>query len=660
MGYTYSRWDGRQSLGVLDAETLIEELADDLIVDGDVDRALQRLATEGMHVDDRMHLPGLEHLLELARRRHQEMLDHYRPDSVIDEIDRQLRDIVGAERNALEADGCQVSRQVDTSAPAMLKSAPAKSLLDQLPSDAVDAMGVLQHHEFIDAEARAGFESLRADLRQHLLERHFTSAPGMFSPDSGAESELAQFVAELNAVLSRRESGSDTEFQAFVQNFGRHFPGVRSTDDLARQLEGHQTVADSYRSTLSSMVRDRLEAMVLTALDDPDLFEGLSTLHSTVGAGRCREARPIPFNGENDLTLKAALGVTRAVHDLEQLEQELGRVRDTGDLTSLDVETTHRTLGADAAAAIEAMRGLTGTLEAAGYVRRKGPQTELSARGVRKIGEKALQDIFRRPGAGGLGEHPIPGTGVRGELSDVSAPPQFGDPFTLDLNRTLMNAVVRRGPGTPIALTVSDFEVFRPERVTRSATVLMIDTSRSMPLRGCFVAARKVALALTALIEARFPRDFLSILAFSEYARVVPPERLHHLAFGEQIHGTNMQQGFMVARRLLGRFHEGTKQIILITDGEPTAHLENGALRFAYPPTRATFEATLREVKRCTREGIVINTFMLARSQHLTDFIMQVTRINHGRAFFTTPGCLGEFVLREYVSNKGRHPLSMT
>jgi uncharacterized protein with von Willebrand factor type A (vWA) domain len=215
-----------------------------------------------------------------------------------------------------------------------------------------------------------------------------------------------------------------------------------------------------------------------------------------------------------------------------------------------------------------------------------------------------------------------------------------------------MNAVERGGSSSPLQLELADFEVFRTEQLTQASTVLMLDMSRSMPLRGCFVAAKKVALALNTLIRLQYPRDRLYIVGFSDFARQLRAEALHGISWGEYVYGTNMQHGLMLARRLLGRHRSGTKQVILITDGEPTAHLEGGRVHFAYPPTFRTFQETLREVRRCTQEGIVINTFMLERSHYLADFVNQMTRINRGRAFFATPERLGDYIVVDYV--KGR------
>jgi uncharacterized protein with von Willebrand factor type A (vWA) domain len=240
--------------------------------------------------------------------------------------------------------------------------------------------------------------------------------------------------------------------------------------------------------------------------------------------------------------------------------------------------------------------------------------------------------------------------GGGGDRTDDAKRYEFGDPFLLDLKETLMNAVERRGAGTPVRLTPDDFEVFRTELLTQAATVVMLDLSRSMIYNGCFMPAKKVALALHALIHGQFPRDQLHIVGFSLYAREFTPAQLPPLGPSDSAVGTNMQAGFMLARQLLGRQKCANKQIIMITDGEPTAHMEGGEADFAYPPTARTLRETLKEVQRCTREGITINTFMLEQSDMLTAFVEQMTRINRGRAFFATPERLGEYVLVDYVS----------
>jgi len=273
---------------------------------------------------------------------------------------------------------------------------------------------------------------------------------------------------------------------------------------------------------------------------------------------------------------------------------------------------------------------------------------------MRKIGQKALTDIFSHLKKDRVGNHETDRRGAGGDRTDDTKEYEFGDPCLLDLKGTLMNSVRREGAGSPLKLSNDDFEVYRTELMTQTATVLMVDMSRSMLLRGCFFAAKKVALALDSLIRGQFPRDTLHVLGFSYQARELKPGALPQLVWDEYEYGTNMQHGFMLARQLLGKHKSANKQIIMITDGEPTAHWEPGAPHpvFNYPPTYRTIQETLKEVVRCTKEDIVINTFMLERGYYLADFINQVTQINHGRAFFAEPEALGEYVLVDSVDNK--------
>ena len=184
--------------------------------------------------------------------------------------------------------------------------------------------------------------------------------------------------------------------------------------------------------------------------------------------------------------------------------------------------------------------------------------------------------------------------------------------------------------------------------------MLLVDMSRSMLLRGCFLAAKKVAVALDTLIRTEYPRDRLFVVGFAYYAREIAPSALASLSWHGYEYGTNLQHGLMLARRILARQHGGNREIVVITDGEPTAHFEDGQVEFSYPPTRRTLVETLREVGRCTRDGITINTFMLERSRALAEFVERMTRLNRGRAFYATPERLGEFVLVDFVGRRSK------
>jgi uncharacterized protein with von Willebrand factor type A (vWA) domain len=292
-------------------------------------------------------------------------------------------------------------------------------------------------------------------------------------------------------------------------------------------------------------------------------------------------------------------------------------------------------------------------LEKAGYVERRDRRLELTPRGMRRIGQGALRDIFDQLKKARIGQHRIASGGLGTDASEELKIYEYGDPFLLDMKETLFNSLERQGQGVPVKIQPEDFTVHRTEHSTQASTVLMIDMSRSMFLRGCFLAAKKVAIALDSLIRSQFPRDSLYVVGFSNHAVELNPRSLPGIALNDYVYGTNMQHGLQVARALLAK-HRGNRQIIMVTDGEPTAHLDNGRVFFQYPPAFRTIQETLKEVRRCTRDRIVINTFMLERGPYLTDFVNQLTRINRGRAFFVSPERLGQYVLVDYVSGRQR------
>jgi uncharacterized protein with von Willebrand factor type A (vWA) domain len=321
-------------------------------------------------------------------------------------------------------------------------------------------------------------------------------------------------------------------------------------------------------------------------------------------------------------------------------------------MDEIEEEKLREILGEEAAQTLDQLKQFLEILEEAGYIRRKGNTWELTPKGTRKIGQKALSEIYTTLKKDSFGKHSTKRTGIGTERADDTKPYEFGEPFHLALDKTLMNAVQREGPGVPIELHPRDFETYRAEQITQTATVMMVDLSWSMALRGSFQAAKKVALALNNLIRTQFTRDSLYIIGFSAYARELKAEELPYVRWDESVLGTNMHHAFMLAEQLLAKHKSGTKQIIMISDGEPTAHLERGRSYFAYPPSPITIRETLKEVKRCTKKDITINTFMLDRNYYLKEFVNQVAKINKGRVFYTTPDKLGQYILVDYVKNK--------
>jgi uncharacterized protein with von Willebrand factor type A (vWA) domain len=322
-----------------------------------------------------------------------------------------------------------------------------------------------------------------------------------------------------------------------------------------------------------------------------------------------------------------------------------------GALAEADLDKVRDLMGDDAARSLERLAELTQMLKDAGLIDQKEGRLELTPKGLRKIGSNALRDLFNKLTKDKVGQHQIDRLGQGHERTYETKQYEYGDPFNLDLHRTIRNAIRRGGPGTPVSLSPEDFEIERTEHLTKTSTVLMLDLSLSMPMRDNFLPAKKVAMALHSLITSQFPRDYMGLVGFSETAHILTAAQLPEVSW-DFAYGTNMQHGFLLARQLLAK-QTGTKQIIMITDGEPTAHITPGGdVFFNYPPVPETIEATLREVVRCTKEGIRINTFMLDANSYLKSFIERLTSINRGRAFFTTPETLGDYVLVDFIEHK--------
>ncbi|MBI1733604.1 MAG: VWA domain-containing protein [Candidatus Rokubacteria bacterium] len=659
----YSRWDGTQKLD-LDADELLDAMSDDLMADGDPWSALRRMLQRGVQGSD-ARVPGLRDLLEQLRKRRQQQLGRYDLGSALEDIKKKLDEVLKTERAGIEQRLADARAQVERGevSEAALKAfekmaARKREALAALPEDAGGRIRDLQSYEFVDPEAKRQFEELLNQLRQQTMKpfmQGMTDALRNMTPDDLRRAR--EMLSDLNRMLRERADGGEPDFQAFKDKWGQFFPGAGSLDELMDQMGRQIAQMQSLMASLSPEQRGQLEDMMRSLLlQDERLEAQLAQLAMNLGELLPMDEmrRRYDFRGDEDVSLQEAMRLMDELQRMDQLERQVRRTQGPEDLDKIDPADVERLLGPDARRDLERLQQIAKKLEAAGYLERQGDRLQLTARAIRKIADKALRDVFARLKRDRFGGHRLEQRGSGGDQTDEAKRYEFGDPFLIDLRRTVMNGVERNGPGTPVKLAPADFEVFRTERQTQAATVVMLDMSRSMINNGCFVAAKKVALALAALIRGQFPRDRLWIVGFSLYAREFTAEQLPGIAWSEWNVGTNMHAGFQLSRKLLAAEKSGNRQIIMVTDGEPTAHMEGAEADFAYPPTLRTIQETLKEVQRCTREGIIINTFMLDRSSMLTAFVEQMTRINRGRAFFADPERLGEYVLVDYVAQKRR------
>ena len=694
--HRFSVWDGSQDPLGDDADALFDRLSEDVFHGWDFETALRRLLSQGWRDRDGRKFAGLEELMERLRKQRQKQLERYSLDNVFKDIEEKLDNVLRLERQGIDE---RLKNVTDGSAQRILERVAKKRRehLDNLPREPGGAIRELQGYEFIDQRAEQAFQKLLEEIKQNVVNTYFKQMAEQMGQMSQQDlSALREMARDLNALVRQKLEGvPDAQLQHnyedFVKKWGSMFPEAPATfDEFLAQLAAQMARMDSLMQSLSPEMRHQLEEMISATFGDPDLQAQLAELMSGLEllSDRRNLGQHYSFFGNEQLPFDEAMGVMDRLQSIEELERGLRGMYRGEPLDSTTEEALRDVLGDNAARDLSLLQHMTDQLEQRGLIERDDEGMRLTARGLRRIGQKALGDLFARLRRDRFGDHPVSRHGQGGEREEDTKPYEFGDVFDLDVRETLMNAVRRDAdtesapersegtrapasnrtiqppPGSPPPhaesrqrrsaprLSPEDFVVHRSDTLTRSATVLMLDMSRSMPLRGYFYAAKKVALALDSLIRSAYPRDTLHIIGFSDLAREIKPAALPHLSVNEYVYGTNMQHGLMLARRLLARDPGENKQIIIVSDGEPTAHIENGRPVFFYPPLPETFHKTLLEVKRCTRENIVINTFMLESNHHLVQFVNQMTRLNRGRAFFISPDRLGDYVLVDYVSSK--------
>ncbi|MCZ6789428.1 MAG: VWA domain-containing protein [Chloroflexi bacterium] len=673
-GYRYSRWDGTQKIFDIDEDQLMEELSNELLAHGDLQRALRNLLQRGMETGRGERMEGLRDLMERLKGRRQQDLERYNLDSMFDDINERLQSIVETERQGIDqrvqeareraaattdatSDSGMDAEQVQRLLKMLEERANRnRERLDNLPGSPGGVIRELSDYDFMDAEAQRQFQELLDMLKQSMLQNYLQSMKEQLqglTPEDMAG--LREMLGDLNQMLHDQAMGQEPDFQGFMDKYGALFGDnpPKDMEELLDQLTHQMAQMQSLLDSMSPEMRGELEGLLNSLLDEKtmsELAELAMNLEQLYPMEELR--RDYPFMGDESLTMDQAMELMGSLQDMDELERQIQEAIRQGNIDNLDLDKVEELLGEDARRAVEELKRIVQMLEEAGYVKRKGEKLEITPRGIRKIGHKALREVFNQLKKDRFGRHEVYTRGTMGEQTGETKLYEFGDAFALDLQRTVMNAIKRSGPTVPVRLNPEDFEVQRTEHMTQAATCLLLDQSRSMGLYGSFQAAKKVAIALYTLIHSQFPRDRLYLIGLSDYAIELRGDELPELTWNSWVSGTNMHHAFSMSRKLLSKEKVNNKQILLITDGEPTAHMEGDRAYFAYPPSLRTIQETLKEVKRCTQDGITINTFMLESSSYLLDFVDKMTRINRGRAFYTTPGSLGKFVLVDYLTNR--------
>ena len=657
--FTYSRWDGTQTGFSMDADELMAELTDDLMYHGDVNAALRRLMREGMVDKDGNRIEGLREMMEKIRQRRKEIEESGDLGGVYSEIAEALKDIIDEERHAVEnsvreAEASGDERRAQTARDAAMER---NFRLDMMPDDLAGMVRELQNYDFESQEASQRFEEMMDKLRQQMMQQVVDQmSEGMQNMQPEDIARMKDMMAALNEMLDKRERGEDPGFEKFMEEFGDFFPeNPQTLDELLENMAKRMQAMQDFMNSLTPEQRSQLQQLSEQLMEDMDLNWQVQQLGQ-----RLQQMFPQPgngqgynFRGEQPMDMQQAMQAMQQMADLDAMENMMRQAAGPSQLGEFDLDKVSELLGDQSAQSLQRLAEMTKVLEEAGLINRKEGRIELTPRGLRAIGNNALRELFGKLSKDKFGQHRMHDEGMGHERTYDSKPYEFGDPFRLDLQRTIRNALSRNGTGTPVTLTPDDFEIERTEHTSRSSTVLLLDLSYSMVQAGRFVPAKKVAMAMHSLISSQFPRDYLSIIGFSSVAYPIRPEDLPEVSW-DQEWGTNMHQAFDMARKQLAR-QTGTKQIIMITDGEPTAHITpEGYPIFTYPYIQESVDYAMREVKRCTKDNITINFFVLDASRALQHLVEEMTQINKGRAFFTTPDTLGSYVLVDFLQNRRR------
>ena len=524
-------------------------------------------------------------------------------------------------------------------------SMDVKSALDALSDLMMEGLDARQALEWMREH---GFElagmNMRVMGRQELVRELREQVDSLYQ-----RYDMREATAQL---CKRFEEILDREQQALLARHG--FESVRMNDFLERRHGADEALSERLERMRDHDFEDRGAgedfAELLHALD------GLRKLEAFL------EQRGDRFHGTESADYETAQDVRERIEALERMARDIAE----GNFTQVSPEQLAEMLGDPAAQSFILVRDLESELEAAGFLR-GGPDPTLTPRAIRHIGAAALADVYTALRKGLSGSHEANARGVGLPRPDETRPWEFGDDWVLDITRTVMNGVGRRtAQGVtrselPVELAVEDFEIREMDYTTQTTTILLLDMSWSMSWAGRFPAAKRVALAMGQLVRTSFPRDHFAVVGFSTQAREIPIRELPEVSWDASDPFTNLQDGLRIAERLIRRFPSASPQIIVITDGQPTAYFEpclrGEQLRVEWPSgfggisPRAVAQ-TLRQVRRITRQGVTINTFMLDDAPELLGFVEQMTQINRGRAFYTSPTQLGSFLMVDYISHK--------
>ncbi|HUD37891.1 MAG TPA: hypothetical protein VMR14_13385 [Streptosporangiaceae bacterium] len=640
-----------------DVRGAVDALGESILNGDDTASALRDLIRRGLG-----GRRGLDDLLRQVRERQRELRRSGRLDGILEKASALLDTAIGQERAELFPDPSDEAR---------LREAE----LDALPRDVPGAIRQLADYQWRSQAAAQTFEQLKELLRREVLDSQFRGIKdAMTEPDTEGMRQVKEMMAALTDMIDADARGDHTQedFDAFMEQYGEFFPeNPANLEELVDSLVRRMAAAQRLLNSLTDEQRDELAGLMAQTLEDAGLAQEMARLAAALrdrrpdvdwdGQGSRRER----MTGSEPLGLGDATTALSELADLAELEEALRQDYPGAMLDDVDEEAIRRALGRQAVDDMEALRQIERELERQGYLQNNEGKLELTPKAVRRLGDTALRKVFAKLAEGGHGDHDQVDVGQAGELTGSTRPWRFGDEQPIDTAATVRNAILRdpaivanasAGPaGTghgAVKLAVSDFEVSETERRASAAVCLLVDLSYSMALRGTWSAAKQTALALYSLVRTRFPQDALQVVGFSNYARELKETDLAGLGW-DMVQGTNLHHALVLAGRFLDRRPEHNPVVLVITDGEPTAHLRrDGRSWFDWPLSPETLELTMAEVDKMTRRQATLNIFMLADDERLSSFVDEVAKRNGGRVFRAMPDSLGEYVVSDFLRSR--------
>jgi uncharacterized protein with von Willebrand factor type A (vWA) domain len=598
--HRYTQWDGTQQVLFPTTEDLLKHLSDNLLEEEGVRRALRDLMRRGFTSEDgQRSVKGMREFLRDAEQKKRELLNKYSPESfrLTPEETRALSDKLNSLAEKLEAYHDKM-----------------RNFMERLSGKYADSMEEMSRRM---QEAYQRYQELRSRLQSQISERSLQQSNKLSGQNTQS---LMDMLDRMNQLLED-------------ENFLKNLPNMMdaAVEDLDNLLEN-----------LDGMTQEQLQQL-------SDMMSQMQQLEQLMNQ--------YPFQGGQRMGMTEAGQILGQLRGLERFLR-WGQ-RGMGDPSELNLDEIREFLGEEAYEHLKYLKGVEQLLEDEGYIARTGHGLKLTPKGIRKIGDKALREIFQMLNKSRWGNHNTSARGSQGERLEETKKYEYGDALDISIGETLLNALEKRKKGARLQIVPDDFSVHRVEFSTASETALLIDVSYSMLMNDALHAGKKVALALHRLIETKYPQDTLHLVAFRSNAKLIKAEDLPSIVsltyFME--HGTDIKEALRFARQLLGSHKSGNRQIILITDGEPTAATldRGGRLHSGWGSAllhNRIVHETLKEVKRCTQSGITINTFMLGTDYYRQGFVDQISRVNTGRVFYTSPDQMGNYIVVDYIANK--------